>query len=146
VEPGARVQIPASALKTCLADEADFLFWAPQLPYRFFQCVLGHPRDVKPDPLRGLQNFPVDVEAGRLPFSHPDTCSHMVPCVFPYLMPSKGKAEAVAQIARAVDSIDRLFGLSPCYIIIFIQDSRKSLHVEVFPKFCNRSSFSNIFG
>lgn len=54
--------------------------------------------DVQAHSPRGLQDFLVDVKAGRLLATHSAACPHMALCASQYLKPSKGKLEAVAHI------------------------------------------------
>ena len=96
VEPGARVQIPAPALKDRATPEAVSKFRTVQPFYRLDQDVFGDPADVWAHSPRGFQDLPVDVLAGRFFVPHFAVCTHMVSCVSRCLMPAKGNAEAAA--------------------------------------------------
>ena len=63
VEPGARVQIPASALTLRSAAEGGSAFRVAETAYGFFQGVLGDLADVQPDFPGGFQDLCVDIEA-----------------------------------------------------------------------------------
>jgi len=67
-----------------------------QPPDCLHEGVLGHPRQVQARFLRGLKDFPADVQAGRhLSFVHV-ICRHVISCGLGYLLPPEGNAEAAA--------------------------------------------------
>ena len=82
VEPSARVQIPASALRVIDRGFSDACFWfrTAQSRYRVHQAVLGDLAHVQAHLVCGLQNSFVDVHAGRHFTAHGSMFLHMLSC------------------------------------------------------------------